>query len=140
MSGRVLRVVSLREFNFSGLGQGTSATQCVAEQIDTSQARHATIGVRWHSGAIPTCASITVNCYPDGHTEEDPAQIFKGSSLITTPIDIDDGDSLPFFETVSLNADDMGAMVLIEVTGALGASGVTPFDPVLSIDLVLKDG
>lgn len=143
MAGQVVRVVSLREYDFESLANSGETTVTVEEHIDVSQYRNATLCARWHSGTIPAdggAGSISVTAYADGYTMEDPANIFIGATALNTAITFTGGtDQAPSHKTAELTAGAMGAMVLVRIKATNSGSGQDDFDPVLSIDLVLKD-
>jgi len=133
-----MRVVTPRVFNFSTVAASSSQTIVVAQRIDLSNYRYATLEVRHHEGTIASTAKVDISVTCDGFTPDDPAKnfVFAGNPLAL--ITLSGGTVAPRYYTAGLDADRIGALVSILVVGSQGSPQVAN-TPTLSIDLVLKD-
>jgi len=137
MSGRVIRILPITSYNFSDITAGASYIFTIADRIDVSQYRMATLMVRRHGGDVGGSAEVKVFARASGYTEQDPTNVFATSTDLAS-VSITGSISDPEYYTAELTAGDMGAMVIIGISVTQDQTAQS-IDAKLSIDLSLKD-
>jgi hypothetical protein len=86
MAGSLLKLVSLRVFDFGTLAVGAQQTFALVERIDISQHIDGILQVRAHPGTDTTGGTIRFDLYGDGFTRDDPTLTFRTSAPLFTAI------------------------------------------------------
>jgi hypothetical protein len=136
MSGRHLRIMPHRSFDFGSLQAGGEEFIVLAERVDVSQWRHATLCVRLHESSIGSGASLQVFAAADGYSSDDPTARVSDENPLGSVSFTTAGE--PKFKTAGLDADRMGALIMVWLRAEQAAGSPVSLQVTLSIDLVLK--
>jgi hypothetical protein len=140
MPGIVMRLVSHRLVDFSGLESG-SQTIILARRVDASQWREGVLYLRLHNGtSISAPTTLDFGIYDDGYTAEDPAAITASNmpSFLTALQSLTDLKGKAAQEMVVINlTTPFPSMLAFAISASQGASPSTA-RVVISADLTLK--
>ncbi len=137
MSGQVIRLVGMTSYDFSNVGVSSEGGAVVAQHVDVSQFRYATLLIRMHSGTIAQqMAVFKIKAFAEGYTSEDPTAVFGDATALLSE-QIGAGDSAPFFIAADLSSN-MGSMISVIISGQQDSNQGT-LEGVFSMDLVLKN-
>jgi hypothetical protein len=140
MAGTVLRIVPKRTLDFTAVSSGTGAAEefVLAQGIDISGWREATMMIRTHSTAFGgAIGSIDIYAYLEGRTSEDPGILFATTTPLGT-VNINSSTVAPAY-SVSAIPGNAGAMLKIAAKGTRTNSlGSNTIKADISIDLSLK--
>jgi hypothetical protein len=139
MAGQTIRLVDLKTYDFSDVAASGEAGVYVAQHVDVSQWKAATLMIRVHSATVAQSgAQFKVKAFADGYTDEDPALVFTAAPEVAS-VTISQSDvSEPYYVTSELTGGDMGALVTVVLSGKQDSTKGT-LSGVFSIDLALKD-
>lgn len=139
MAGEIREVVPRSDFNFSNfIPSGGTFTIPIAQNIDISSWREATLIVRVHANTMSATGSPTakVQVKTVAPTPEDPAVFFRGSTTIAEATVVPaNGAGVVHQVAFAANA---GGMVTIFLAITQGSSQAN-FTTTLSVELDLKD-
>jgi hypothetical protein len=139
MSGRVIRIGEKTAHDFSSVAASNSKSVLLAQRIDVSQWKYGTVAVRVFSVDIAQAgATIDVEVYNDGYTDEDPTvQAWPTNASGTVSLGSTTNNNE--FHLADLDDYPMGSMLLITVTGTQTATQDN-LSATLSVELILKNG
>ena len=141
MSGQTIRLVELTKYDFSNVAATKEDGVYVAQHVDVSQWKAATLMIRLHSGTIAESgASFKVRAFADGYTDEDPALVFNSAPQLAsvTLSQSSANNNAPYYVTSELTGGDMGALITVLISGAQDTTQGDLYG-YFSIDLALKD-
>lgn len=136
MSGRIVNILSLREFDFTDVGDGDSVEIPIVKALDVSQYTEGKILVRVHNHDVPANGSIDVKAYITAPSIEDPSREFILPTAVATA-SVVQGSGNPGLVTGNLTSN-FGAMLKITVVGTQPSTATT-LTATLSAEIVLKD-
>ena len=138
MAGQVIRVIPKRTLDFTTVQSGFSEEIVLAQGIDVSNWREASMMVRTHSTSFGgNIGQIDIYAYMEGRTPEDPGILFATTSPLGT-VTINSSLSAPAYSVSALPAN-LGALVKIAAKGSRTSSfGSNSISAAVSIDLSLK--
>jgi len=122
MSGRVLLVAPVRDFNFTYMGDNGVGACTVASQIDASQWTECVLEVNILSSDVAGTAKIEVQLVEDGYTPSQPDRPNLGDT-IGTPLTIDANTTNTFVSTTYTTG--ITSKVAVQVVGTQPATAVT---------------
>ncbi len=137
MSGQVIRLIGMTPYDFSNVATSSEGGATVAQHVDVSQFRYATLLIRMHSGTISGQGSkFKIKAFAEGYTSEDPTAVFGDATPVLSE-EIVNGNTAPFMISADLSSN-MGSMVTVQISGEQDSNGGT-LSGVFSMDLVLKN-
>jgi hypothetical protein len=136
MSGRVVNLFSMRQFDFSNVGDDDTLELPIVKALDVSQYTEGKIVVRIHNHSVPSGGSIDIKAYITAPSVEDPSVEFTATSAIGSA-SVVYGSANPGLVTGNITSN-FGGMLKITVLGDQPATATT-MTATLSADLVLKD-
>ncbi|MBZ0120717.1 MAG: hypothetical protein K8H88_27230 [Sandaracinaceae bacterium] len=137
MSGRVLRILSRTDYDYSSLGASASTAEIpIALDVDVSGSRETTLLVRAHSQALQSTAAFTIVTRASAPTDQDPNAYFRDASPLTTTALA--ATATPFLTRITVPAN-AGAWLSVFIKATQGTTGGASVKGTFSIDLSLKD-
>ena len=137
MPGVVMEISPKRTFNFDGLAANQNATINIVDRVDVSQWTEGQLMVNVHSEDIGASATMLVEVYADGYTDEDPSVEFTGAAAIAT-VTLNSSTVAPSYSTAAFSAG-FGPLVKVRVKGTMPGS-VVSLDAALTIRMCMKSG
>lgn len=138
MPGVVQRVIPRTLYNFNNVPIGTTFSFPIARFIDISQYREVTIIQRVHTKSILATGSPTLSlvCYADQPTTDDPAQDFTTLAALVTGTTITGATTSPLLTLITVPAN-AGSMISIWLAVTQGTSAAA-LQASLSVDISAK--
>lgn len=137
MSGTIIPILPMTEFNFSFLNGGTSKTIVLAPAIDVINYRHVRLVVRVHEIDIATgvgSPKIEIGGYGTDPSPADPRDFALSSSDLSVIINTQSAGAL-----VTASDTDTYPFLKLYAKGTQGTSNGTRLFAVLSADLIVSD-
>jgi hypothetical protein len=139
MAGQTIRLIEMTRYDFSNVAASAEGGVNVAQHIDVSMWRYATLMIRVHSATIGQAnAELKVKAFADGYTAEDPSLQFGSAPELASVTIAQSNVSSPYYITADLTAADMGSLVTVVLSGAQDTQRDDLYG-VFSIDLAMKD-
>lgn len=137
MRGETIRVLSVTQFDASGLtAAGASQKIVVAQRIPSAWYKDGVLEARVHANTSDKLA-VAIDVFPDGFTDEDPATEFLAANSIGT-VSFADTDTAGTFSIKVLTSGSVTSMLAVQLT--LTANGGAATGKItLSADLNLMD-
>ncbi len=140
MSGQTIRLIGMTPYDFSNVAVAMEGGATVAQNVDVSQFRYATLLIRMHSGTIAEAGAIfKIKAFAVGHTAEDPTAVFGDATpLLSEEFVYVTPDPGPRLISADLSSN-MGSMVTVIISGEQDGNTQGELSGVFSMDLVLKN-
>ncbi len=140
MSGQTIRLVELTKYDFSNVAAGSEDGFYIAQHVDVSQWKAATLMIRLHSASVgQSGANFKIKAFADGYTTEDPALAFTSApQLASVTISQTNASNAPYYVTSELTGGDMAALITVLISGEQDTNQDDLYG-YFSIDLALKD-
>lgn len=140
MAGMVMRIMPKRTLDFTAVSSGSGQAQeiVIAQGIDISQWREASLMVRTHANSFSgNIGQIDIYAYAEGRTAEDPGILFQTTSGQGT-VTINSSTVAPSYSVTALPSN-FGAMIKVVARGTRTSStGANAIKADVSVDLSLK--
>lgn len=140
MSGTIVRVINIMKVELTS-SQGPNAVGpeiVVATNVDVSQFRELVLIGRLHSNGLTSLsAKVDIKVRPSAPTDEDPAQVFRSSTVLVASVQFTQGQvaPLPAFSSPVATGFPGFVDVLVQLTqGQTAIAG----SATISADLSLK--
>ncbi len=139
MAGQTIRLIDMTSYDFSQIAASSTGEINVAEHIDVSQWKSATLMIRVHSATVAEqSATFKVEAFADGYTHEDPTLEYANPPSVGSVTITQSNVAEPYFVTKELTGGAIGAMLKVVLSGTQVTNQDT-LSGVFSIDLALKD-
>lgn len=141
MAGSVIRLVPKRPLDFTSVSSGSGAAEelVIAQGIDVSQWREASLMIRTHTSSFfnNIIGQIDINVYVEGRTSEDPGLLFATATPVSSA-SITASTPPGAYQVISCSSHT-GAMLKIAARGTRTNSlSTNSLRADVSIDLSLK--
>jgi hypothetical protein len=134
----VMQVVPKRFIDFNELTSGSTQDIVLAQGIDISQWREASLMMRVHVNDVTTTVgTILIFAQTEGRTAEDPGVLFYSSSQQLGTLTINNTITAPYYVVNGLGAN-IGSMIRVVARGNRTVTGTQFLDATVSVDLSLK--
>jgi hypothetical protein len=136
MSGIIVPVISMREFDYTFLAATATKTIVLHSALNVAMYYTARLIVRVHELTMSSGQKFTIAAYGTDPSREDPREFVLGS----TTLSVDISSSLAAGSLVSDTDTDLYPFLKIVLTATQGSASATPLFAVLSADLLLREG
>lgn len=135
MSGILVPILSMREFDYTFLAAAATKTIVLHSALNVAMYYTARLIVRVHELTMSTGQKFTIAAYGTDPSRDDPREFVLGS----TTLSVDITSSHAAGNLVSDTDTDLYPFLKVVVTAQQGSSGATPLFAVLSADLLLRE-
>jgi hypothetical protein len=145
MSGKVIRVLPMTDYDFTDVSKGGTVNVKVARQIDVSGYKEIDLIVRLHSAKWPGAgdedASLSIMVASDGFTRDDPTLKYETSNIQASVTFSGPGgqnyEAAPALKIEELTPP-LGGMLMVYVSATQDTDTTAEFTFTVSADLVAK--